>query len=256
MTDPLISHHPERSLPDRAYDFLGEMLLQAETEEMLREIEAETNAGDTAEMDAFFARQDQLNLKKIQKHFRKQHNKQLLTRTLPKVAQVAAALIILVALAGSVAIATSHTMRVHMMNLLYEMDEEYSTLRMVEDKNASFDVPAQWQGTCYPSRIPAEWELFNVLSFSTYHSVEYRDRESQQIVLRFSEYEPDIEINIDTEDSIVREIALHESNGFLVEKNGQISIYWSNGLHYYMLVVSSIGADEAIQIANSVISIR
>lgn len=52
----------DRSLSDKAYDFLGEMILEAETQEMLEEIKREQEQGNTAEMDAFFAMQDKRNL--------------------------------------------------------------------------------------------------------------------------------------------------------------------------------------------------
>ena len=76
----------ERSLADKAYDFLGDILLQAETEELLMEIEQEKSSGDTAEMDTFFARQDQHNLQQIQRYFRNQVYNRLFSKTLPNVA--------------------------------------------------------------------------------------------------------------------------------------------------------------------------
>lgn len=256
MLSPLMNHQAERSLADQAYDFLGEMLLKAETDAMLQEIEAEKTTGDTAEMEAFFARQDRKNLKRIQKHFRKQHHRRLLTQTLPRIAQAAAVIILVVALAGGVAVATSHSVRVHVMNLLYEIDEEYSTLRIVEDEDASFDVPAQWKGSCYPSYIPEGWEVFNILSFSIYNTAEYQDSNSQKLVLRFSEYKSNIETNVDTENAVVRKIGIRDAEGILVEKEHQVSIYWCNGMYYYMLVVNDQNPDEAIRIANSVIPIK
>ena len=63
---PLIPE--DSSLEDRAYDLFGEILLQRETAALLTEIETEKARGDTAEMDAFFAKQDVKNLEKIQRH--------------------------------------------------------------------------------------------------------------------------------------------------------------------------------------------
>lgn len=242
----------ERSLADKAYDFLGDILLQAETEELLMEIEQEKSSGDTAEMDTFFARQDHHNLQQIQRYFRKQGYKRLFTKTLPKVAQIAAIFIAVIALAGSVAVATSHTVRVHVMKLLYEMEEEYTTIKMVEDEEASFDVPAEWQGTSYMSYVPENYSIHTLFSNEDYSVVDYCDTISGNVVLSFSEFNVAMESNADTENGAVREISINGYNGLLFEKNSVRSIFWCDDNKYFYLTSTSISVDELILIANQV----
>ncbi|MBR2923725.1 MAG: DUF4367 domain-containing protein [Clostridia bacterium] len=242
----------ERSLADKAYDFLGDILLQAETEELLMEIEQEKSSGDTAEMDTFFARQDQHNLQQIQRYFRKQGYKRLFTKTLPKVAQIAAVFFAVIALAGSVAIATSHTVRVHVMKLLYEMEEEYTTIKMVEDEEASFDVPAEWQGTSYMSYVPESYSVCNILSHGNNHIVEYSDNVTGEVVLAFAEHGKNIETNVDTEDATSQIISINGYNGLLFSKGATHSVFWSDESQYYYLTLSNATVYELISIANSV----
>jgi len=245
----------ERSLADKAYDVLGDILLQAETEELLMEIEQEKSSGDTAEMDTFFARQDQHNLQQIQRYFRKQGYKRLFTKTLPKVAQIAAVFIAVIALAGSVAIATSHTVRVHVMKLLYEMEEEYTTIKMVEDEEASFDVPAEWQGTSYMSYIPDAYELYQIISYSEYNRAEYCSVETNNVTLRFSEFGMNIESNVDTENAIVTQVDINSYTGILSIKGNDCSLFWCDGRHYYLLSAKDTVSDELLKIARSVAKI-
>ena len=98
-----------RNINERAYDLLGEILLQQETDVLLAEIEKDKAVGNTKDMDAFTTRYDAKNLAKIHRYFRLQRARTFLYHTLPKIGQIAAILIAIVTLAGGVAIATSHT---------------------------------------------------------------------------------------------------------------------------------------------------
>lgn len=159
MSRETVKEPMEESLQDKAYDLLGDMLVERNTARYMQEMEEDAARGGNAEMEAFFARQDQENLKKIQAYARKQRNRQFLGHTLPRMAQIAAVIIALVSLAGGVAIATSQAVRVQVMKLLLHVEEEYTELSLVEDEAASFDVPAEWQGGSFPAYIPEGMKL-------------------------------------------------------------------------------------------------
>ena len=55
----------EESLEDKAYDLLGDMLVERNTARYMHELEEDAARGEDAEMEAFFARQDQENLKSL-----------------------------------------------------------------------------------------------------------------------------------------------------------------------------------------------
>ena len=178
----------DRSLDDRAYDLFGEMLLQQETAALLAEIEAEKARGDTAQMDAFFAKQDAKNLEGIQRHFRRHRARVFFRDTLPRIGQIAAIVIAVVAVAGSVAIATSHTLRVQVMQLLVNIEEEYTELKLQEDPAASFEIPAEWCGENYPSFIPDDLVAAMVFSYPDNNSIELIDKRTGAVRGEFSEY--------------------------------------------------------------------
>lgn len=202
------------------------------------------------------AQRNQVNLQQIQRYFRKQGYKRLFTKTLPKVAQIAAVFIAVIAVAGSVAIATSHTVRVHVMKLLYEMEEEYTTIKMVEDEEASFDVPAEWQGTSYMSYIPEGYAIHNVFSYGTNNIVEYYDIVSGNLVLQFSELGSNIESNADTEDTITQQVRINGYSGVLFSKGTMHSVFWCDTNKYFYLSLSNSTVDELLSIANSVKRIK
>lgn len=250
--------HPDldRSLSDKAYDFLGDLLLQAETEKLLNEISQDQANGDTAEMDAFFARQDQHNLKQIHRHFRVQSYKKFFTKTLPMAAQFVAVMIAVITLAGGVAIATSHTVRVHVMQLLYQIEDEYTTLRMVEDESASFDVPAEWQGSSYMSYVPEGYTLQQVVSLSDYYVADYADASTGKTGLRYLEFGMSFEANIDTEDAEISEVEINNYIGVLSVKGNDCSVFWCDGRKYYWLEIRNGSTEELLQIARSVVKIK
>ncbi len=241
-----------RSLAEKAYDFLGDILLQAETEEMLEEIEQEKADGNTAEMDAFFARQDAHHLKQIQQYFRKQSYKHFFTTTLPKIVQIASVFIATIALAGSVAIATSRSVRVHVMQLLYQIDDKYTSLQMEEDEAASFDVPVQWQGESFPSYLPPDLYITNIVSNWSENIIQYQSSTSPVVWLNFTELGPTAVANIDTEDAHTEEITIQGRPGILSIKNQRISLCWADNTKYYMLVANGYPREQIISIADSV----
>lgn len=246
----------DRSLSDKAYDLFGELLLEQETNQLLEEIEDEKSHGATSEMDAFFAAHDQKNLKRIHSYFHRQHIKKLLTRTLPKAIQVAAIFIACISIAGGIAFATNETVRVYVMKLIVTMSDEYTSLKLVEDEEASFDVPADWQGDNYPSFIPASLEIASVNSYADNNIITYKNTETTELQMSFSELSSNAETNLDTEGATVRAAMVHDSPAFIAVKEKGISIYWSNGHNYFILFAQNMDEDIVLRIAENVKSIR
>ena len=60
--NPFTEQCKNRSLSDKAYDLLGELLLEQETNQMLDELNGDKANGTSAEMDAFFAAHDNLQV--------------------------------------------------------------------------------------------------------------------------------------------------------------------------------------------------
>ena len=52
----------EESLEDKAYDLLGDMLVERNTARYMHELEEDAARGGDADMEAFFARQDRDNM--------------------------------------------------------------------------------------------------------------------------------------------------------------------------------------------------
>ncbi len=229
-----------RSMEDKAYDLLGDMLTERTTAALLMEIEEEAQ-GDTAGTDAFFEGPDGKNLRLIEVYTRRQKTKTFFTKTLPRAGQIAAIIIAVIALCGGVAMAASDTFRVQVMRLLLEPTDEYVRLSLVEDEQASFDVPAEWTGRNYPSYIPEHLSLRGISALPGMPAAEYMDTATDKITLRFSELSGGV-INIDNEGAVVNQVAINGHDAQLMKKDSIISLYWSDGQSYFL--VTAIGMDE------------
>ncbi|HPJ03488.1 MAG TPA: DUF4367 domain-containing protein [Candidatus Limiplasma sp.] len=245
-----------RDINERAYDLLGELLLQQETDALLAEIEQENASGNTAAYEAFCARQDKKNLARIHRYFRLQRTRTFFRQTLPKIGQIAAILIAVITVVGGVAIATSHTIRVQVMKMLVQIEEQYTSLSLVEDADASFEIPAEWNGEYYPSYIPAGFEGNVVISFPGNHMVEFNDNENNAIKIVFSEYGDSTMANIDTENATIEAITIGNDSGFIAIKDSHIYIYWDNGRLFFVLQTNGIDEEVAVRIAQSVMRVK
>ena len=245
-----------RDINERAYDLLGELLLQQETDALLEAIENDKASGNTAAYEAFNERQDKKNLARIHRYFRLQRTRTFLRQTLPKIGQIAAILIAVITVGGGVAIATSHTIRVQVMKMLVQMEEQYTSLNLVEDTEASFEIPTEWTGEYYPSYIPEGFEGNVVISFPGNHLVEFFNSMSETMRIIFSEYGDSTMANIDTENATIQAIAIGNDSGFMAIKDSHIYIYWDNGRSFFVLQTNGINDDEAIRIVQSVIRVK
>ena len=241
------SNDSYHSLQDAAYTFLGEMLLERDTRQYMKE--AEDSGADTELMTSFFRMYDAENLKKIERFCRRKQKtqvKQLFFRSL----QIAAVIIIVLFLAGGVAIATNQTIRVQLMKMLLHVEKEYTEIQLVEDETTSFDVPSDWQGTCFPSYIPDNMQIVQLLS--DVNHIMYRGIDDKSLKIIFSEHGSNTGVALDTENASVQPITVHGYDGHIAVKDNRFAIFWTDGINYYILRTWNLGEDVTIRIADSV----
>ena len=244
-----------RSLEDKAYDLFGEMLLAQETDALLAEIEEEKASGQTAEMDAFFQQYDRQNLARIEEHFRKQTARRFFTKTLPKIGQIAAVLIVVISVAGGIALASSSAIRVRVMQLLMNVEKEYTSFELVEDIDASFDVPVEWGGEYYPSFIPDDLDDLDIFNGFDHHSADIftADRTRNLYYVEFGE---GTSMNLDTENATTSTISINGHIGWISVKNDWINIYWANERRFFLVSTKNIDEETTMRIANRVVRVK
>lgn len=246
----LSSRNEQQDIQDRAYDLFGELILEKEANELLAEIDAEGDG--PAESEAFIARVDARCLSIIEKHSRKARVRRFLMQTAPRIGQIAAIMIAVIALAGCTALASSETARVYLMRLLVQTTDEYTRLSLVPSESEYVDVPDEWKGSYYPTYIPEGL----ILTATTLRSVEFSQGDSLFPVFIFGEYDEGSVIQIDTEGATVRMTKIHGQIASISTKGTTITIYWSEGMRYFVLTFRNMNEQVAMAIAESVTQIK
>ena len=137
----------DRNIADRAYDLFGALLLEKENNALLAELEAERADERKSEMDAFFAAHDKNILQRIDRYFRRQKTRRFFTKTLPLVGQIAAVLIIVIAISSGVS-ATNSTE--NFLALFKGAKPNYTIQEHPENNEAIFRLPVVWSGKRNP----------------------------------------------------------------------------------------------------------
>lgn len=217
------------------------------------EIELSTNFTDDVQKEEIFWRHTEGRTKKmIYGRIRNQHLIHTFKVALPKALQVAACILIVFYIGLSVAIATVHDVRVRVLDLIMNVEKQYTEITLQENSEKSFTVPSDWKGTYYPAYIPDGFEIESISSDFFHSNLVCKNGD---LNLFFSEYGEDAGTNIDTENAVVDAVMINGSPAILAEKNGLVTIAWAYQVNYFVLQ-AQVDRDIALQIAESVIMVK
>ena len=172
--------------------------------------------------------------------------------TLPKIVQVAACLIIAFYVTLSVAIAADHNIRVRVLEMIMNVEKQYTEISLQENNAKSFHVPSEWKGTYYPAYIP---DGFVIEKISSLYGLDTLECLNENMYLSFLECGEDVSTNIDTEGALVEAILINGSPAIIAEKGGLVTIAWAYNRNYFVLQ-AQVGREIAIQIAESVMVVK
>lgn len=170
-----------------------------------------------------------------------------LRRTIPKVIQIAACLVLALGIAAPLAVANVEAIRVKVMELLIHIQEDHTELEFVENADKAFYVPAGWNGSYYPSYIPEGFTLSE--RSNLYCDVTYVNAEGAKIY--FSEYRQEDLVNINSEDATLSYTTINAQNAFVIERENLVIIAWASEDRFFV-VEAEIPKEEALRIAESV----
>lgn len=199
---------------------------------------------DRALRDETFARFEKRQ-HALEKMYTRAQKRKSLRRVMPKIIEIAACIVLLLGVATPIAVANIESIRVRVMKLLIDIQDDHTELALVEDPSASFDVPANWRGEYYPAYIPEGYALEAIDPY--FNTVQYTNAHAQSIY--FDEY-TDEEANIDTENASLSYEDINGARALVIEKDGY-AIVWSANNRYFTIYTNE-PRDTALQIARSV----
>ncbi len=174
----------------------------------------------------------------------------------PRIVQIAASLIIVLALATPIALAASAEFRAKVMKLLIQIDADRGEARFqfIENPSEEFTVPEGWPGEYFPSYIPVGFEVTHVVE--TFTLIEYQAGDQQKI--SFSESTTEVSSSAGTDNAIISEIDINGTIGYVIDgysRNGAVhavTITWAIDDRWFSLVAKNVETNEVIRIAESV----
>lgn len=244
------------SIQDSAYDLFGDMLLKKETKEICEEIESEKGTEAETVMTDFFIQNEQKHLQIINHNCRGSKGS-LINRihALHKIAQIAAVLIVCLALAGGIALAASPYVRTQIMRLLANVTPEYTELSFSVERE--MNIPAEWQGMYYPGVVPEKTYVSFLESDDTFSCVSYsRKLSPDNWILSFMEYDGETNLRIDTKDSDQIHSIINEHEVSIMEKDGLITVYWNDGQRLLVLQTQNCSLSETITYVSNVMMVK
>ncbi len=223
-----------------------------------REIEAiEAELGSDTQLareaDAFVTRTPPKTLRLIASQVSAQHRRRAIHGTLPRIAQYAAAVMLICLIGGATAVATVPNVRQQIIKLMIRMEETHVDIRLGRNDELSIDVPEEWEGRYFPSIIPEGYTLLEVSNIFDDHDIIYLNDEGH--VFNFSEYSDGAGISLDTENAKVTHMEINGWQTMLVEKNGETNAVWSE--FDRILMLRQFGdIDQAIRTIKSITRIN
>lgn len=257
-----------QSLNDRSWNVLAEMWQNQEAEKAQELLEDENL---TAEMDAFFAEHDAQYRSQINSYFNQKKHRRTARHFSRAVQRIAACLVLFIVLGGAV-LAVGKTVEIYFGRLRVEDHGEYTNLDIrpqrdaldvgvehglpiAEAQEGELDVPEGWEGTYFPSIIPEDLVVSDVMAVSSENTVSYSLDGENLWRFMYSEIS-DVHMNIDSENCEKRTIIINDCEGTILSKQDYVTIYWYDGKTLFMFEARGYSVEEVLIYAQSLRKIK
>lgn len=186
----------------------------------------------------------------------KKKRKSTILRILPKIMEIAACLILVAAIGTTIAIAKDESFRSAVLQLLIQIDQEkgVANIRFEENDREAFDVPADWLGEYYPSRIPAGFTVTEMSQYEEFPRVVYSSRDGKEI--RFNENSYNTISTQGIEEADVSQITIHDRLALMVVDDtpgdSYCRITWSNDEKWFVMSTINMTKEETVELAEGV----
>lgn len=236
---------------EKYINILTEIALSQEEDE---EIDALIQAADHELPPVSDERKERIwrQFEKSQK--RANHDSRKVLHILRIAADAAACLIILLTISVTVAAANSEWVRSNVYRLLMKPANNGTTVQMVVDEDAAFYVPSYWNGSYYPSSVPAGFRPAALVD-NTGTSLEMWDQTQRMLILE--ENSPQTIAWIDTDGAEVSSTTINGHSSYIFEKTQSSQQYSCTIVidledRYYVISALGISRAELMEIARSV----
>lgn len=168
--------------------------------------------------------------------------------------KAAAAVLLMFYLGGTVAVASSKTVRGNMVRFFTQLDDSSLTAGFVPVENSNIDVPSQWQADYYPAYIPDNYNIKDYIGGTGTNIIILENSSGKE--LSFSVYDSTSISSYNVQNSNVSCITINGSVATVIEQPyGVTDIICNLGDAYYV-VSSEEGYDTAVAVASSFVYLK
>lgn len=175
-------------------------------------------------------------------------------RALPILARAAAVLLMIFAVGMPVAIATVPPVRARVMELMFEIERQYTRVALREKAGGAAEAPEGWQGLYYPGFVPQGYSLIDIVGGQPAQNAGYQNSHGDW--LYFSEMKDSTSIRLDTENAEKKFILIGGKPGMLVKKDSRSMVTWSENDRYFLIIADDMSAETVLEMAESVVRIK
>jgi hypothetical protein len=195
-----------------------------------------------------------LALRAVERALKRRNLTRFAKRTLPRIAQAAAAVVLLFYLALTTVLAVSADAREKFMTLFVNVTPYYSELSLNPIEPTYVTAPEGWTEKYYPEYIPEGWTLDGIDKF--FADALYLNAAKDKH-LRFSVYTEDAAVNINTEGAEISHVSLNGIMSMVAEnkKEGFTWVTWSTGDRMILVYIDG-DMETALDIAVSVLEVE
>lgn len=235
---------------DKHLDMMLQMAYKYEnalkSQQMLDELEEagkKCSEADARDAFALFLKKCEQQEAQAKRQARRARARRIIRRTV----EVAACVVLVMAIATPFAIAKVDVIRVKVMELLIDIKDDHTELSFVEDEDAAFEVPAGWKGAYYPAYIP---QGYYVIDMSELFCIVYYSNDEMQD-FSFGEFKQAAATDINSENAIISYVDVNGANALLLENDDYTTLTWAYEDRYF-IIDGYLTKEEALKIARSV----
>jgi len=162
-----------------------------------------------------------------------------------KVFQRVSILIAILLLMITTALALSAELRTKAFNWAIEIMDDHSTITFGSEQITGSDIKVEW--------VPTEYECVSVSDDKTFW--QFQNSQEEWIILTAVDGTGS-EVNLDTENaSVIEEVIVLNEDGLYIEKDGNVTLFWTNKSsgHAFTLFSNKLDKKDMIKIAENIV---
>lgn len=217
-------------------------------------LEAQDNSEEAENMPAITAARKEAVWNKVMEKYtkmeaeEKKKNKIIqFRRSIPRIIEVAACLVLVMGIAAPFAIANVEAIRVKVMELLIDIQEDHTALQLIENEEAAFYVPAEWHGSFYPMSVPDGFVLDEISKLA--NEATFTNENGDHIY--YGEYTEGDCIDINSENASLSYATVNGRTVFVIERDERVILVWDADDKFFVLIADT-STDVALDMAASV----